>query len=94
MTVNLARCIGCGLCLSECPEDAISLFPKGGTRHVPTNVFDTLTRIAGERDLPFGKFNFFVKHASSPTFFRSLSFLNRIGLARPVVKQLEKRGLV
>ena len=94
MTVNLARCIGCGLCLSECPEDAISLFPKGGTRHVPTNVFDTLTRIAGERDLPFGKFNFFVKHTSSPTFFRSLSLLNRIGLARPVVKQLEKRGLV
>lgn len=94
MTVNPARCIGCGLCVSECPENAISLLPKGGTRQVPTNVFDTLTRIAGERDLPFGKFNLLVKYTSSPIYFRSLSLLNRIGLTRPIVKQLEKRGLV
>jgi len=94
MEIDLARCIGCGLCFSACPEDAISLFPKQETREVPTNVFDTLTRIAKERDQPFGRFNFFMKHTSSPAFFRNWKFLNRIGLARPIVKQLEKRGLV
>lgn len=94
MTVDLARCIGCGLCVSGCPEKAISLLPKVETGDVPTNVFDTLTRIAGERDLPFGKFNFLVKHTSSPIYFRSLSLLNRTRLTRPVVKMLEKRGLV
>jgi Na+-translocating ferredoxin:NAD+ oxidoreductase subunit B len=94
MEVDLARCIGCGLCVSSCPEGAISLFPKGETREVPTNVFDTLTRIARERNQPFGKFNFFMKHTSSPAFFRNWKLLDRIGLARPIVKQLEKRGFV
>jgi len=94
MEVDLARCIGCGLCVSACPEDAISLLPKGETREVPTNVFDTLTRIAKERELPFGKFNFVMKHTSSPAFFRNWRLLDRTGLARPIVKLLEKRGLV
>ncbi len=61
---------------------------------MPANVFDTLTRIARERGQPFGKFNFFMKHISSPAFFRNWKFLDRIGLARPIVKQLEKWGFV
>ncbi len=94
MEVDLARCIGCGLCVSSCPESAVTLVPKGQPSEIPTNVFDTLTRIAQERGQPFGKFNFFMKHTSSPAFFRNWKFLDRIGLARPIVKQLEKRGLV
>ncbi|MBN2028386.1 MAG: 4Fe-4S binding protein, partial [Actinobacteria bacterium] len=94
MVVDLARCIGCGLCVSSCPEAAVSLVPKGGQPEIPTNVFDTLTRIAKERGQPFGRFNFFMKHTSSPAFFRNWRLLNRIGLARPVVKVLEKLGLV
>jgi len=94
MEIDLIRCIGCGLCVSSCPEEAISLFPKGETRKVPANIFDTLTRIAKERDLPFGKFNVIMKHTSSPAYFRNWRLLNRMGLAQPIVKQLEKRGLV
>jgi electron transport complex protein RnfB len=94
MEVDLKRCIGCGLCVSSCPESAVSLIPKGQPPEIPTNVFDTLTRIAKERGQPFGKFNFFMKHTSSPAFFRNWKFLDRVGLARPIVKQLEKRGLV
>lgn len=94
MEIDPARCIGCGLCVSACPESAASLLHKGEKREVPTNVFDTLTRIARERGQPFGKFNFFMKHVSSPAFFRNWKLLNRTGLARPVVKVLEKLGLV
>lgn len=94
MRVDLARCIGCGLCVSACPSDALSMFPKGETREVPSNIFDTLTRIAKERKQPFGKFNLIMKHISSPAFFRNWKLLDRIGLARPIVKVLEKRGLV
>jgi formate hydrogenlyase subunit 6/NADH:ubiquinone oxidoreductase subunit I len=51
--VNLARCLGCGLCITTCPEDALKLVLKpADTRRIPpaTNV-EQMMRMAQKRGI-------------------------------------------
>jgi Fe-S-cluster-containing hydrogenase component 2 len=43
------RCIGCGLCVSSCPQEAISLVPKPGMEAPPESLSETLRKIEIER---------------------------------------------
>jgi ferredoxin len=43
------RCIGCGLCVSECPLEAISMVPKPGIEDPPSDFRETMHRIGIER---------------------------------------------
>ncbi len=46
------RCIGCGLCVSTCPEEAISLVVKPDTIAPPKNFLsDTLIKVKTDREL-------------------------------------------
>ena len=42
MKVNKARCIGCGLCLTSCPEDAVSLQMKAEVEAPPADWDETM----------------------------------------------------
>jgi Fe-S-cluster-containing hydrogenase component 2 len=49
MEVDLTRCIGCGLCISVCPTEAIRLIEKE-QRKIPPKEFDELlSNMAKER---------------------------------------------
>lgn len=48
-SVNLDRCIGCGLCVSVCPQDAIVMKVKEMTPVVPDNTMAMNIQIATER---------------------------------------------
>jgi ferredoxin len=49
--IDYDRCIGCGLCISACPDDALSLVPKPGEkRDVPVeNLHEQLVRATKRR---------------------------------------------
>ena len=49
--INLDRCIGCGLCVTTCPEEALSLVKKSDDRQYlpPKTGMETYIRIAQER---------------------------------------------
>jgi Fe-S-cluster-containing hydrogenase component 2 len=49
--VNLIRCIGCGLCVSTCPADAVRLVKKPEDQQYlpPETGMETYMRIAQER---------------------------------------------
>ncbi len=49
--VNLARCIGCGLCITRCESDAITLVEKeeSGKYTIPANTVEQYMKMAQER---------------------------------------------
>jgi ferredoxin len=49
--LNLNRCIGCGLCVSTCPTNSISLVrkPEGEQPYVPENVVETNIKMGKAR---------------------------------------------
>ncbi|MFA5903936.1 MAG: 4Fe-4S dicluster domain-containing protein [Desulfobacula sp.] len=51
--VNLARCIGCGLCITRCEFDAITLVEKeeSGKYTIPANTVEQYMKMARERGL-------------------------------------------
>ncbi len=51
MRVDTARCIGCGLCIGTCPQEAISLVPKADACLPPANIVEAGLRILQERGL-------------------------------------------
>jgi electron transport complex protein RnfB len=50
-TINLDRCIGCGLCVSTCEDNAMSLSRKSADElyEPPKSTDEKLARIAQER---------------------------------------------
>jgi MinD superfamily P-loop ATPase len=51
--VNLDRCIGCGLCVITCPEDALKLVlkPAGQRRTPPASNAEQMMRMAQKRGM-------------------------------------------
>jgi electron transport complex protein RnfB len=49
--INLDRCIGCGVCISTCPEEAITLVQKETVVVPPATHDEKLDRIMTERGL-------------------------------------------
>ncbi len=51
--VDLDRCIGCGLCVTTCPSEAIVLIPKpdANRRIPPATSMDQMMQIAKKRGL-------------------------------------------
>jgi Fe-S-cluster-containing hydrogenase component 2 len=52
--VNTDRCIGCGLCVSTCPADALKLVrkPEKHTAEPPDTFNDTWVKIAKDQSKP------------------------------------------
>ena len=52
--VDVWQCIGCGLCVSTCPEEAMQLRAKDRTKTPPTNMETLYLQIMKERFGPLG----------------------------------------
>jgi len=52
--VDHARCVGCGVCISACPTDALSMErrPEDEIAPVPTTLQDWMAQRAEERGIP------------------------------------------
>jgi Na+-translocating ferredoxin:NAD+ oxidoreductase subunit B len=50
-SVNLKRCIGCGLCIATCAKNAVSFHMKEGSEKPQGNFYDMLNKISAERGL-------------------------------------------
>jgi electron transport complex protein RnfB len=48
-TVHEAQCIGCGLCVSTCPEEAISMIPREQPFTPPATVTEMGMRVLTEK---------------------------------------------
>jgi Fe-S-cluster-containing hydrogenase component 2 len=42
--VDLGRCLGCGVCVGACPQDAVTMVRRPQAPHVPLNAVEYLTR--------------------------------------------------
>jgi ferredoxin len=53
--VNLDRCIGCGLCVTTCPSEAIRLIAKSGDhlKIPPTTSAEQMMALATKRGIRF-----------------------------------------
>jgi electron transport complex protein RnfB len=49
LSVDTGRCIGCGLCVTSCPEEAIKLQPKTELPHTPKNGIEMEELLLAER---------------------------------------------
>lgn len=51
--IDPKRCIGCGVCISECPTEALKFEQKDAEEQYdpPANLFETYMNIAKERGL-------------------------------------------
>jgi len=94
MDVNHDRCIGCGLCVSTCPTEAIAMMARNCTESVPKNYMDMLTTIAKKRGLGYGKLNTMMTIPSLPLAIKTLPLFYRSGLGKPVVNQMSRWGWV
>jgi Fe-S-cluster-containing hydrogenase component 2 len=94
MRVDLNRCIGCGLCVSTCPEGAVSLTPEAGVEAMPANYLNMLSRMARKRGVGFGKLDPLMRLARVPLVVKALPYLYKTGLARPIVDRMAKHGWV
>jgi len=55
--VNPENCIGCGLCVTGCPEKTISLIERAGAEAVPANIQELGVKVLQEK----GKLEGFMK---------------------------------
>lgn len=92
--VDLARCIGCGLCISTCSQKAISLIPRQHAPSIPANFLHMQTRLSKKRGLGFGNLNPLTKVTPIPLLLRMLPLMYKSGLGKPLVNQMAKRGWV
>ena len=92
--VNKDRCIDCGLCVSTCPTEAISMVAKNISEPVPANYMDMLTTIAGNRGLGYGKINMMTRMSNLPLAIKMLPLFYMSGLGKPVVNQMARWGWV
>ena len=51
--INRDRCIGCGLCVTTCPVEAITLKTKSKPPQIPDTFMEMQVKIAKERGLFF-----------------------------------------
>jgi Fe-S-cluster-containing dehydrogenase component len=51
--INLARCIGCGLCVTACPEEALRLVlkPEAERRTPPATTLEQMMYMARKRGI-------------------------------------------
>ena len=49
IALNTDRCIGCGLCISTCPTDAIALVKRDGYIPPPANLNELVKKISEKK---------------------------------------------
>lgn len=94
MVADEALCIGCGLCVSTCEPGALSLAGVPDSGDIPANHFHMLAEIARDRGVGFGALSPMMKHLNIELFLKNVHLLYRLGIGRPLVDFMAKRGWV